>query len=97
LVEVLLKACADPNIRSKLGSTALGQAEQAQREQVVGMLTEAGAVRAVGIDLAALMETFLGRQYKRLTERLPDVKILGGCCGTDHRHIEESCMACVSE
>ena len=39
----------------------------------------------------------LGRQYKRLTERLPDLKILGGCCGTDHRHIEEICMACVLE
>ena len=39
----------------------------------------------------------LGRQYKRLTERLPDLKILGGCCGTDHRHIEAICMACVLE
>jgi len=38
----------------------------------------------------------LGRQYKRLTELLPDLNILGGCCGTDHRHIEEICMACAS-
>tara|TARA_B110000438_G_C15699593_1_gene600432 strand:- start:73 stop:1017 length:945 start_codon:yes stop_codon:yes gene_type:complete len=39
----------------------------------------------------------LGRQYKNFMERLPDLKILGGCCGTDHRHIEEICMACVLE
>ena len=36
----------------------------------------------------------LGRQYKSLTARLPNVNILGGCCGTDHRHIEEICKAC---
>ena len=37
----------------------------------------------------------LGKQYRRLRESLPEVNILGGCCGTDHRHIEEICMACV--
>lgn len=62
LVQVLLKAGADPNVRSQLGSTALGQAEQAQQDQakranreVIRLLEEAGAVRGVGVDLAALM------------------------------------------
>ena len=54
LVRVLLAAGADPNARSKLGSTALGQAEQAE---VVQLLEAAGAVRGVGADLAALMES----------------------------------------
>jgi S-methylmethionine-dependent homocysteine/selenocysteine methylase len=25
--------------------------------------------------------------YARLRERLPNLKVLGGCCGTDHRHV----------
>jgi homocysteine S-methyltransferase len=29
----------------------------------------------------------LGAQYRMLRERLPDLELLGGCCGTDHRHI----------
>jgi S-methylmethionine-dependent homocysteine/selenocysteine methylase len=32
-----------------------------------------------------------GRQYRELWSRLPNVNVLGGCCGTDHRHIEEAC------
>ena len=37
----------------------------------------------------------LAQQYRKLRESLPDVNVLGGCCGTDHRHIEEICIACV--
>jgi S-methylmethionine-dependent homocysteine/selenocysteine methylase len=29
----------------------------------------------------------LGRRYAALRERLPQLNVLGGCCGTDHRHI----------
>jgi homocysteine S-methyltransferase len=29
----------------------------------------------------------LGREYVGLRERLPALTVLGGCCGTDHRHI----------
>jgi homocysteine S-methyltransferase len=36
----------------------------------------------------------LGAQYQALRERLPHVTVLGGCCGTDHRHVEEICAAC---
>ena len=25
--------------------------------------------------------------YERVRERLPNLKVLGGCCGTDHRHV----------
>src|SRR5688572_4659313 len=30
----------------------------------------------------------LGRQYRELRARLPNLNVLGGCCGTDLRHIE---------
>jgi homocysteine S-methyltransferase len=29
----------------------------------------------------------LGRRHAELSERLPQVNVLGGCCGTDHRHV----------
>jgi len=37
----------------------------------------------------------LGSQYRELRKRLRNLNVLGGCCGTDHRHIEEICKACV--
>lgn len=38
----------------------------------------------------------LGRQYRALRERLPRLSVLGGCCGTDHRHIAAIAGACLS-
>jgi S-methylmethionine-dependent homocysteine/selenocysteine methylase len=37
----------------------------------------------------------LGRQHQQLLEKLPNVNIFGGCCGTDHRHVEEICKAVI--
>lgn len=39
--------------------------------------------------------TELGAQYRTLSNSLPNLKVLGGCCGTDHRHVEEMCKAFV--
>jgi S-methylmethionine-dependent homocysteine/selenocysteine methylase len=36
----------------------------------------------------------LGAQYGDLLRRHPHINVLGGCCGTDHRHIEEISRAC---
>ncbi|SFB46489.1 Homocysteine/selenocysteine methylase (S-methylmethionine-dependent) [Rhizobium sp. NFR07] len=36
----------------------------------------------------------LGRRYARLTARYPSMRVLGGCCGTDHRHVAAICEAC---
>jgi homocysteine S-methyltransferase len=37
----------------------------------------------------------LGRQYAELKQRrLPRLNVLGGCCGTDHRHVESIAAAC---
>lgn len=33
-------------------------------------------------------------QYADLLRRHPHINVLGGCCGTDHRHIEEIARAC---
>ena len=37
----------------------------------------------------------LGKQYARLKRRLPHLTVLGGCCGTDHRHLEQIAQACL--
>jgi len=36
----------------------------------------------------------LGRQYAQLKRRLPGLNVLGGCCGTDHRHVERIAAEC---
>jgi len=35
-----------------------------------------------------------GAQYGDLLRRHPHINVLGGCCGTDHRHIEEIARVC---
>jgi homocysteine S-methyltransferase len=37
----------------------------------------------------------LGRRYRELRGRLKNLSVLGGCCGTDHRHIVAICDACL--
>jgi S-methylmethionine-dependent homocysteine/selenocysteine methylase len=36
----------------------------------------------------------LGVQYGDLLRRHPHINVLGGCCGTDHRHVKEIARAC---
>jgi len=36
----------------------------------------------------------LGRDYLELMRLLPNLRVLGGCCGTDHRHIGAISRAC---
>jgi len=38
----------------------------------------------------------LGRQHRELLEKLTNVNVLGGCCGTDHRHVEAIFQACTA-
>lgn len=40
---------------------------------------------ATELDAGDPME--LGAQYQELLRRLPHIAVLGGCCGTDHRHV----------
>jgi S-methylmethionine-dependent homocysteine/selenocysteine methylase len=35
----------------------------------------------------------LARHYRELQARLPSLTVVGGCCGTDHRHVAEICTA----
>jgi S-methylmethionine-dependent homocysteine/selenocysteine methylase len=37
----------------------------------------------------------LGRRYAALRARLPQLTVLGGCCGTDRRHVQAIAEACL--
>ncbi len=39
----------------------------------------------------------LGQQYRVLLRQLPRLRVFGGCCGTDHRHIRAICEACLEQ
>jgi len=36
----------------------------------------------------------LGAEYHAILRRHPQINVLGGCCGTDRRHVEAICGAC---
>ncbi len=37
----------------------------------------------------------LGRRYQSLRRNLRNLSIMGGCWGTDHRHLAAICEACL--
>jgi homocysteine S-methyltransferase len=37
-----------------------------------------------------------GRELKEIKDLWPHLRVFGGCCGTDLRHIEKVCEACFS-
>lgn len=38
----------------------------------------------------------LGVQHAKLKKRLPQLNVVGGCCGTDRRHVEQIATACLA-
>ena len=38
----------------------------------------------------------LGQQHAELKRRLPLLNVMGGCCGTDQRHVEQIAATCSS-
>lgn len=46
-------------------------------------------------DLDAGDPAELGRQYRALRTHMRRLNILGGCCGTDYRHVDQISLACL--
>jgi S-methylmethionine-dependent homocysteine/selenocysteine methylase len=44
-------------------------------------------------DLDAGNPVELGAEYRELNAMMPRLSVMGGCCGTDHRHVAEICRA----
>ncbi len=38
----------------------------------------------------------LGRRFHALRRKMPWLHVVGGCCGTDHRHVAAICTACTA-
>jgi S-methylmethionine-dependent homocysteine/selenocysteine methylase len=55
-------------------------------------LSHAELDNAPELDIGDPLE--LGGQYAELRRRFPHINVLGGCCGTDHRHVDCISTAC---
>jgi homocysteine S-methyltransferase len=62
-------------------------------ERIGGLRVNASALSHAELDEAEDLDegdpVALGRDNAALRDLLPSVRLLGGCCGTDHRHVEE--------
>ena len=63
-----------------------------------GLRANASALSHAELDEATELDAGdpadLARWYRELMERLPQLRVLGGCCGTDHRHVAAIAKAC---
>jgi S-methylmethionine-dependent homocysteine/selenocysteine methylase len=62
-------------------------------ERIRGLRANASTMSHAELDEAEELDdgdpVDLARRYAELRDRLPNLNVVGGCCGTDHRHIGE--------
>lgn len=79
--------CAHP---THLGR-ALADVDEATRQRIVGVRANASVKTHAELDEATELDegdlVELVDSYTRLTARLPNLQVVGGCCGTDTRHV----------
>ncbi len=65
--------------------------EGAWRDRIGGLRPNASRSSHAELDAAAELDEGdppgLGEEIARLRSRVPAIRVLGGCCGTDHRHV----------
>jgi homocysteine S-methyltransferase len=70
------------------------------RERIVGIRANASRRTHAELDEAPDLDSGdpdeLAAEYRELVEALPSLGLLGGCCGTDARHVAAICAACLS-
>ena len=70
----------------------------AWRERIMGLRANASRMSHEELDNADELDAGdpveLGGQYADLRKLLPNLKVMGGCCGTDHRHVDAISIAC---
>ncbi len=68
-------------------------------ERIGGMRANASRLSHAELDKATELDdgnpAEFGRQFADIRSRLKRMNVLGGCCGTDHRHIEQIAMSCI--
>jgi S-methylmethionine-dependent homocysteine/selenocysteine methylase len=67
------------------------------RDRIRGLRANASTKSHAELDEATELDVGdpadLGARYAALRAKLPELNVLGGCCGTDHRHVTEICTA----
>jgi len=67
------------------------------RERLVGLRANASTKSHAELDESTELDEGdpkdLGARHAALRDRLPNVRVLGGCCGTDARHVAAICAA----
>ena len=67
------------------------------RDRVWGVRANASTKSHAELDEADELDSGdpqeLASHYPELRERLPNLRVAGGCCGTDERHIAAICAA----
>ena len=73
-------------------------ADEAWVARLRGLRANASRMSHEELDEAPELDTGnpaeLGEQYRELRARHPQITVLGGCCGTDHRHVSSISRAC---
>lgn len=68
--------------------------------RIMGIRANASTMSHEELDNSDILDDgdppLLGTQYTTLQSRLPRLTVFGGCCGTDHRHLDAICSSCVS-
>ncbi len=76
------------------------QAGEAWTARIKGLRANASRLSHAELDEAEELDDGnpheLGQQYRGLRSIMGHITVLGGCCGTDHRHIEAICHACTT-
>ena len=89
-------AYIDPRLLAKAVSTV--QNGEAWVGRIRGIRANASRCSHAELDQATELDSGdpveLGRLYRELRGRFGQINVLGGCCGTDHRHIEQICGHC---
>ena len=66
--------------------------------RILGVRANASEMSHAELDRATTLDdgepVVLARQFLDLHKALPALRIMGGCCGTDHRHIEAMAQHC---
>jgi S-methylmethionine-dependent homocysteine/selenocysteine methylase len=75
------------------------QAGESWMERIHGVRANASTKSHAELDESETLDAGdpadLGQRYQRLRRAFPAMRILGGCCGTDHRHVAAICESCV--
>jgi S-methylmethionine-dependent homocysteine/selenocysteine methylase len=87
--------CAHPTHFERVLTT-----EEPWAERIRGLRANASRMSHAELNESPELDTGnpaeLGLEYAQLKTRLRHLNVMGGCCGTDHRHIEQIASACLS-